>query len=57
MKNIELKDVRKKNLRIGIRLSIDERQALDEFCKKEEISITDFIRIAIRKVVNDKQKK
>ncbi|MGM0408177.1 MAG: ribbon-helix-helix protein, CopG family [Bacteroidota bacterium] len=57
MENIELKQVRKKNLRIGIRLSKDERAALDEYCQKEEISITDFIRIAIRKVVNEKQKK
>ncbi|QGY44165.1 ribbon-helix-helix protein, CopG family [Maribellus comscasis] len=55
MKNIDLKDVRKKNLRIGIRLSKDERAALDEYCRKENISITNFIRIALRKVVNEKE--
>lgn len=57
MENIDLKQVRKKTLRIGIRLSTDERAALDEYCQKEQITITDFIRIAIRKVVNEKQVK
>lgn len=57
MKDLNLTELRKKKKHIGIRVSVEEREALDEYCQKEQISITDFFRIAIRKVVKEKRKK
>ena len=52
MKNLDLSELRKKNRHIGIRVSCEERLALEQFCQREQISFTDFFRIAIRKVIN-----
>ncbi len=57
MENLKISELRKKKRHIGIRVSDEERVALDEFCKREQISITDFFRIAVRKVVNEKKVK
>jgi uncharacterized protein (DUF1778 family) len=55
MENLIISELRKKKRHIGIRVSDEERAALDEFCQREQISITDFFRIAVRKVVNEKK--
>ena len=57
MENIYISDLRKKNRHIGIRVSSEERVALEHFCKREQISFTDFFRIAIRNMINEKTKK
>ncbi len=55
MEDLNIIDLRKKKKHIGIRVSNEERAALDEYCTREQISISDFFRIAIRKVINAKQ--
>lgn len=57
MKNLDLSELRKKNRHIGIRVSCEERLALEQFCQREQISFTDFFRIAIRKVINQETNK
>lgn len=57
MKDLNIFDLRKKTCHIGIRVSNEERKALEQFCEREQISITSFFRIAIRKVVNEKPAK
>lgn len=56
MEELEFNDLKKKKRHIGFRVSNYERKQLEDFCKKEDISITDFLRYAIRKVINSKQK-
>ena len=57
MENLKISELRKRKRHIGIRVSDEERIALDEFCQREQISISAFFRIAVRKVVNDKKAK
>jgi len=57
MEDLRINDLRKKTRHIGIRVSDEERSALEQFCQREQISMTDFFRIAIRKVVNEKANK
>ena len=57
MENLEIKHLRKKNLNIGFRLTIEEREAVEQFCELENISITNFFRYATRKVINEKTTK
>ena len=57
MEDLEIKHLRKKNLNIGFRLTDEEREAVENFCERERITITNFFRIAIRKVINQKSAK
>lgn len=57
MEVLRINDLRKKTRHIGIRVSDEECSALKQFCQREQISMTDFFRIAIRKVVNEKADK
>ena len=54
---IDFKEMQKKEVRIGVRVSLAERALLNDFCKKNGVLISDFIRYSIRKVMNDKQAK
>lgn len=54
-KELKLNQLRKKNSHVGVRISEEERKALETFCQRENISITAFIRYSIRKVLNDKK--
>jgi len=56
MEELNFNDLRKKKNHIGFRVSEYERQQLEDFCMKEQISITSFLRYAIRKVINIKMK-
>lgn len=56
MEPLNFNHLRKKKRHIGFRLSEPERKQLINFCEQEQISITDFLRYAIRKVVNEKEK-
>lgn len=56
MEPLNFNHLRKKKRHIGFRVSEHERQQLKRFCKKEQISITDFLRYAIRKVINEQIK-
>lgn len=53
MEPLNFNHLRKKKRHIGFRVSEHERQQLKRFCQKEQISITDFLRYAIRKVINE----
>jgi uncharacterized protein (DUF1778 family) len=55
MEDLNIIELRKKKKHIGIRVSDEERAALDEYCNQEQISISDFFRIAIRQVINAKK--
>ena len=57
MEDLTFNDLRKKKVHIGFRVSEYERNQLEKFCAKEQISITDFLRFAIRKVINNKKAK
>lgn len=57
MEDLEIKNLRKKNLNIGFRLTNEERTAVENFCKCEQITITNFFRLAIRKVINQRAEK
>jgi len=56
MEELNFNDLRKKKKHIGFRVSEYERQQLEDFCENEQISITSFLRYAIRKVINIKMK-
>ncbi|WP_297097536.1 hypothetical protein [uncultured Draconibacterium sp.] len=57
MKDLSITELRKKNLKIGFRISEEERNAIEQFCQKEQISLSDFFRLAIRKVTNQENTK
>ena len=57
MENLSITELRKKNRHFSIRVSDEERATLEQFCQREQISYTDFFRIAIRKVVNEHKAK
>ena len=57
MENLILNNLRKKKIHIGLRVSEAERNMLNEFCRREQISITDLVRYAIRKVINQQSEK
>ena len=56
MEELNFNDMRKKKVHIGFRVTEHERDYLQEFCKREQISVTDFLRYAIRKVMNENEK-
>jgi hypothetical protein len=56
MRESELKDLQKKNVRIGIRLSLFEKEMLDEFCENNSISISNLTRYALNRVINSNTK-
>ncbi len=61
-KRLELEELyfnhfHKKKKHVGFRVSEYEKDQIDQFCQKEQISISDFLRYAIRKVINEKSAK
>ena len=57
METLYFNHLRKKKKHIGFRISEYEKNQIDQFCEREQISITDFLRYAIRKVINEKSAK
>lgn len=57
MQDLNISLLRKKKRHVGIRISNEERTALEQYCEQEQISISAFFRIAIRKVINQKTQK
>lgn len=57
MKDLQINELRKKPSHIGIRISNEERETLEQFCQREQISITNLVRFAIRQVINQKSAK
>ena len=55
MEELSFTQLKKKRKHIGFRVSEDEKDLLIRFCHKKQISIADFMRYAIQKVINDKQ--
>ena len=55
MEELRIAELRKKNRHFNLRVSSEERKALEEYCQQQQISFTDFFRIAIRKVINEKR--
>lgn len=55
MKDIKISELRKKKIHIGIRVSDEESVAIKKYCTREQISITDFFRLAIRKIMNEEK--
>ncbi len=54
MDELKFSELKKKTQWVGIRISKTERDELEEFCQREKISITDFIRYSIRKVIKER---
>ena len=52
---LKFNDLRKKKVHIGIRVSEHERKQLEIFCQREQISITNFLRYAIRVAINERE--
>lgn len=57
MKPLYFNHLCKKEKHVGFRVSEYEKDQIDQFCHREQISITDFLRYAIRKVINEKSAK
>lgn len=54
MKDKNLDDLKKKYRFIGIKLSRDERKQIEQFCAKNDISISNLVRYSVKKVINEK---
>lgn len=54
MTDKNLNDLKKKHRYIGIKLSRDERKQIEDFCKKNDISISNMVRYSVKKVINEK---
>lgn len=56
----ELMGLTKKRHHISVKLGVDEKRKLTEFCTKNDLTISNFLRYAIKKTINeetDKNKK
>ena len=51
MKQIDLNEMQKKNVRIGIRLSAYEKERLDEFCESHNVTISDLVRHSLKTIL------
>lgn len=54
MDELNFKQFRKRKKHVGFRVSDYEKEQIDEFCQREQISKADFLRYAIQKIVNEK---
>lgn len=57
MKDKNLEDLKKKHSYIGIKLSRDERNQIEQFCTKNDISISNLVRFSVKKVISKQKKK
>lgn len=48
------KQMQKKQVRIGVRISDAEKETLEAFCQTKGIVLSELVRYAIRQVVYDK---
>ena len=55
MEKEKIKQMQKKHVRIGIRISPAEKETLEAFCKKKGIVLSELVRFSIRQVVNAKE--
>jgi hypothetical protein len=51
MEKIDFKEMQKKDLRIGIRLSAYEKERLDDFCQSHNVTISDLIRHSLKTIL------
>jgi len=56
MEELKFNDIQKKTRNIGFKVSEYEREQLEAFCQRQQITITDFLRYAIRLVINKMEK-
>lgn len=56
MEEIKFKQMQKKLVRIGIRISQAEKETLEAFCAEKGIVMSELIRYSIRQVINEKAK-
>lgn len=56
MQELDFNEFKKKRARIGVRMSKEERNMIDEFCQKNTITISDFSRYAIQLFINKIEK-
>lgn len=57
MEKEKIKQMQKKHVRIGIRISPAEKETLEAFCRKKGIVLSELVRYSIRQVVNEKSAK
>jgi len=57
MEKEKIKQMQKKHVRIGIRISPAEKETLEAFCQKKGIVLSELVRYSIRQVVNEKKAK
>lgn len=57
MSEINLKEFQKKESRLFIKMTRYEKGLLVEFCKRNQVSISDLVREALKKVINEKKGK
>jgi hypothetical protein len=57
MEKEKIKQMQKKHVRIGIRISPAEKETLEAFCQKKGIVLSELVRYSIRQVVNEKRAK
>jgi antitoxin component of RelBE/YafQ-DinJ toxin-antitoxin module len=56
MEKEKINQMQKKDVRIGVRISPAEKEALEAFCLKMGIALSELVRYSIRQVVNEKSK-
>ncbi len=57
MENLNFNDLRKRKIHVGIRVSETERKEILAFCEREQITVTNLVRYAINKVINQRSLK
>mgnify|MGYP004704294687 CR=1 FL=1 len=54
MEVVNLKEIQKKESRLFIKMSRYEKSQLVDFCKRNQVSISDLVRETLKKVINQK---
>jgi len=57
MEELNFNDLRKRKIHVGIRVSEAERKEILAFCEREQITVTNLVRFAINKVINQHSSK
>lgn len=57
MEEEKVKQMQKKHVRIGIRISPAEKETLEQFCRQKGIVLSELVRYSIRQVVYEEKVK
>lgn len=55
MEKIIFKDMQKRDLQIGVKVSHYEKERLDNFCSRHNVTISDLVRYSLRKIMQSEK--